>query len=274
MPDPVVVETVQETIVEAPVVETSPVEEPVQTVGTIVTESTPEPLVTSEPKGRSAQRRIDEITRQKHDAIRDAEYWRNKATQVSPVTQPSVTKEPTPEGYDTQEDYIRAAARWEAHQVQREAEESGRAKQAEVERGKVLNEFQRQITKARIAHEDFDDVISQPMFTPAMQEAIFDSELGAEIAYYLGTHEEEAYTISQLSPTRAIREITRLESKLTPAAVTTPLLQPRRVSVAPVPITPLSGGATAVADPSRMTTDEWMAWDRQQKMERLKARPF
>jgi hypothetical protein len=246
-------------------------EDPVQPAGDPENTPAPEPAVVPDAPRRSAQRRIDELTRQKHDALREAEYWRAKAVGTQTPAPPTrQDREPQPESFDTQEDYIRAAARWEATQIQREAAEAGAAAKAEAERGEVLNKFERQLVKARQVHEDFDDVISQPVFTPAMQQAIFESELGAEVAYYLGTHEDEALRIAQLPPLRAVKEIAKLEIKLeAPAAPV-----PKKVSAAPAPIVPLKGGGPAVVDPSRMTTEEWMAWDKSQRLERLKSKPF
>lgn len=258
MPEEVKDQDVQEPLTPPTGEPSEPEEAPAPIVEPPTEEPTQEPPATLEARRRSAQRRIDELTRQKHDALREAEYWRSKAGQAPSVeSKPSMTREPQPDDYDTQEDYIRAAARWEAYQVHREAVEHNRAQQAEVERGEVLNKFERQLVKARQTHEDFDDVIAQPVFTPAMQQAIFESEVGAEVAYYLGTHEEEALRIAQLSPLRAIKEIAKLEVRLTPG---TP--QPRRVSTAPLPITPLKGGAPVLADPTKMTAQEY--WEAKQ----------
>ena len=250
-------------IEEAPPVETPIVEAPPDVVAA---PTVPDP----DARHRSAQRRINEITRKMHDAERDAEYWRSRATQGSEQA-PQEPHEPQPDEFDTQEGYIRAAARWEAYQVQSEAAAAAEKREAEATRGAALKQFESQLDKARQVHEDFDEVIASPVFTVAMQQAIFESDTGAEVAYYLGTHEDEAKRISNLAPSQVMREIIKIENKLaTPAPI-----PPKRVSMAPAPITPLGGGgASTTVDPSRMTTAEWMEWDRNQTLERLKAKPF
>lgn len=115
-------------------------------------------------------------------------------------------------------------------------------------------------------HPDFDQVVSQPVFTPAMQEAIFESEQGPEVAYFLATNKGEADRIAGLDAPRMLREIGRLEGRFSSPGG-------RHISEAPPPITPLAGTAGAPEkDPENMTTAEWMAWNRQQDIAKMNRR--
>ena len=121
-------------------------------------------------------------------------------------------------------------------------------------------------------HPDIFEVIERPVFTPAMREAIWSSEIGAQIAYHLWQHHAEAMRIGGLSPVAVAREIGKIEAKLgaAPAASAS-----RTVSSAPEPITPVGGATTTTTkDPEKMTTEEWMAWDKERTKERLKANPL
>ena len=48
-----------------------------------------------------------------------------------------------------------------------------------------------------------------------MREAIGESELGDDVAYWLGKNPAEAARIAQLSERQMVRELTKLEGKLT-----------------------------------------------------------
>lgn len=93
-------------------------------------------------------------------------------------------------------------------------------------------------------YEDFEEVVSNNdvKITVAMRDAIFaldNTELQAEVSYYLGTNKKEALRISKLPPVRQIAEIGKLEAKLTSQPTPT-----KRPSAAPAPIAPVGGSST------------------------------
>jgi hypothetical protein len=72
--------------------------------------------------------------------------------------------------------------------------------------------------KAKEKHPDFDETISHlilPTSQP-MLDAILDSELGAEIMYWLGKHPTDCKLIGDLEPLSAVREIGRIEGTIAP----------------------------------------------------------
>jgi hypothetical protein len=73
-------------------------------------------------------------------------------------------------------------------------------------------------TKAREKHPDFDETMSHLNLptSHAMAEAILDSELGAEIMYWLGKHPSDCKLIGDLEPISAVREIGRIEGTIAP----------------------------------------------------------
>jgi hypothetical protein len=72
--------------------------------------------------------------------------------------------------------------------------------------------------KAKEKHPDFDETVSHLTLpaSHAMLEAILDSELGAEIMYWLGKHPTECKLIGDLPPVSAVREIGRIEGTIAP----------------------------------------------------------
>jgi hypothetical protein len=72
--------------------------------------------------------------------------------------------------------------------------------------------------KAKEKHPDFDETVSHLTLpaSHAMLEAILDSELGAEIMYWLGKHPTDCKLIGDLPPVSAVREIGRIEGTIAP----------------------------------------------------------
>jgi hypothetical protein len=86
--------------------------------------------------------------------------------------------------------------------------------QLRIEHLKVLAQ------KAKQKHPDFDETISHLSLptSQAMLEAILDSELGAEIMYWLAKHPADCKLIGDLQPLSAVREIGRIEGTIAPLA--------------------------------------------------------
>lgn len=243
-------EVVEETPKEEPKVEVAPVEEP---------------LVMPPPKKKTAQERIDEITFKRREAEREAEYWRAKATErteVRPEAPYSDTfQRPVISQYDTTEAYEDALLNW--HDERRTAQT--RVEEVRRKAEEATNRFQERAKTVRDQYEDFDEVVENPVFTPAMRSALLGSENGPEIAYFLGRPENSttASKIRALPVEMQIYELGKLEAKLLVAK------QTRKIPQAPTPISPVGMGTGAESDPSKMSTAEWMEWDKKRTIERL-----
>jgi hypothetical protein len=99
---------------------------------------------------------------------------------------------------------------------------------------------------------------------------VVDSELGPQIAYHLGKNTDLAARIARQTPAQQAASIGRLEAQL---SIAKPQKNTTNITRAPNPPTPTSGrGNTPSVDPSKMTTKEWIAWDRQQTEARQRAR--
>jgi hypothetical protein len=104
----------------------------------------------------------------------------------------------------------------------------------------------------------------------AMADAITDSEIGPEIAYYLANHREEAMQLYQLPPSLAGREIGKIEAKLAkPATATTVVPLVPKVSNAPPPPAKIEADEPQVdRDPAKMSDTEFAKWRRRQIAQR------
>ena len=158
------------------------------------------------------QRRIDQLTREKHDLRRQLESLRTPQQK----SEPAEPEEKSLADFDYDEaayrKHIREVAAGEARKAARGVLDETKRTEQQQSRAKTWKE---RATSFAAEHPDFtetvyaDDVqISEPMM-----EAITESEHGPAIAYYLAQNTEEAERIYSMSPAAAGRAIGRLESK-------------------------------------------------------------
>ena len=200
------------------------------------------------PEG--VKKRIDKVTRQKYEAIAEANRLKAEIEALKAQSAPKQT-EPQMQDFDTFEDYTNALAEYKYNQkTQAQAQQYNQQAQAQ----KVAQEWQSKVEKVRAVAPDFDAVfnnVASIEFAPMALEAVAEHPKGAEIAYMLGKDVGEAYRIAALPPYQQLMAIGELAAK-------TNVPKPKTVSTAPAPVKPVSGGASNSAPPADM--DEWVKW--------------
>ena len=146
---------------------------------------------------------------------------------------------------------------------------------AEREQAELLNAYYDREEAAREKYADFDQVARNERLriTTVMAQTIHASEVGPDIAYYLGVNHSEAERISRLSPFLQAKEIGRIEAKL---ADNPPV---KKTTNAPPPIKPVtakgnSTGGYDTTDPrsiSAMSTSEWIEAERRRQAKKWEA---
>jgi len=139
----------------------------------------------------------------------------------------------------------------------------------------LLDAYHDREEEARAKYDDFEQVAYNPNLpiTNVMAETIQASDIGPDLAYYLGANPKEADRISRLSPYLQAKEIGRLEVKLTTEPMT------KKVSNAPEPISPnkprsASAPVLDTTDPrsiKSMTTSQWIEAERLRQIRKLEA---
>lgn len=219
-------------------------------------------------KKQTAQERFDELTWKRREAERQAEYWRKKAQEAernAPEASATAARGlPKEEDFENYGEFVKAVIAHE-FRVRQEKEAAERAREAEVE---AVAAFNRKADRLREKFEDYDEVVRRPVFTTAMQQILWKSDNGPQLAYYLGRPENEkiALRIGNMGDAMAAYEIGRLEAGLLAAA------RERKTTSAPPPSKPVAGTAKPVVDESRMDDDEWFKKEQQKRMDRLKTR--
>jgi hypothetical protein len=116
------------------------------------------------------------------------------------------------------------------------------------------------VTEARSTYADYDSVMEDAQDIPINQhvaEAIQTSDVGADVAYYLGKHPEEAERINGLPPLAAARAIGRIESRIEDVRSKQTKTS---ASKAPDPIKPVKPtGSGGKKNPEEMSMEEYYA---------------
>ena len=231
----------------------------------------PEQEATAAPESVEAQP-VKAFTQEELDAAigkrlaREQRKWeRERATPVAPV----VAADPRPEQFDSTESYADALALKKAEQLLYERD-------VQRQQAEILGAYHDKEEEARNKYDDFEQVAYNPSLkiTTVMAQTIQSSDIGPDVAYYLGANPKEADRISRLAPYVQAKEIGRIEAKL----ASEPMV--KKTSSAPppfTPVTPSSKGASTydTTDPrsiKSMSTSEWIAADRARQVKKMEAR--
>lgn len=158
----------------------------------------------------------------------------------------------------------------------RKAEELLRARETQRQQQEVLSAYHDREEEVRSKYDDFEQVAYNPNLpiTNVMAEAIQSSDIGPEVAYFLGTNPKEAERISKLTPYVQAKEIGKIEAKL---ADNPPV---KKTSSAPAPITPVTARTTGspaydTTDPRSVfntTASQWIEAENRRERKMLEAR--
>jgi len=155
------------------------------------------------------------------------------------------------------------------------AEELIAKREAAKQQSAVLESYHDLEEEARTKYDDFEQVAYNPKLpiTNVMAETIQSSDIGPELAYYLGSNPKEADRISRMTPLGQAKEIGKIEAKL---ADNPPV---KRTTSAPAPISPVTARSTGspaydTTDPrstKTMTDSQWIEAERARQMKKWQA---
>lgn len=267
---------------ESSTVEAAPDEVPAEILAAddsapVVDESTPEAVTEPEakPAGKKTAREFINELKEESDALRRFnEYLLSKeqpnkvvaaATAPTPVV---VDAKPTLEGcgFDTAK-YEESMTTWTQKQVET-AKAQGAQQATEATAQAAFNDRMAAYAKA---NPSVVTVLGNPNLPQLSKDAaalVVESELGPQILHYLGANPDQAVRIARQTPAKQAAAIGRIEGEL----LSKPKQKTPQITRAPNPPTPTQGrGNTPSVDPSKMSTKEWIAWDRQQEMAKKQA---
>ena len=183
---------------------------------------------------------------------------------------PAAPAEPvTQDKFESVEAYADALAAQKAEQLLQQRE-------LERQQAALVESYHEKEEQAREKYDDFEQVAYNPSLkiSTVMAQTIQASEIGPDIAYFLGSNPKEADRISRLSPFLQAKEIGKIEAKV---AASPPTKKP---SSAPAPIQPVAARASGApaydtTDPrsiKAMSTSDWIAAERQRQIKAWEAK--
>lgn len=198
--------------------------------------------------------------------------------QPAPKQEAPANDRPTPDKFTTTEEYVEAVAEWKAKEIlkSQHQESETRSQQEASQRymAEMQAEYQEREEAAAEKYDDFEEVTRNPALkiTPPMAEAIIASDVGPDVAYYLGINPKEAERISKLSPFLQVKEIGRLEAKV--------MAEPpaKKTTSAPPPISPVKPkGSSPITDTlnpkslETLGTSKWIELEQKRMLKKLEA---
>ena len=208
---------------------------------------------------RRFERRIQKAYQKMAEEKARADFLEKQLAEAKPKVVADPTA-PTLEqhGFDP-EKYAEAKAAYEKDKAVKEYQSKQREESQKQTFERVSTDWEVKVSKAEDKYEDFEEKVGKLDPRNPVVLSIMEADTGADIAYYLGTHVDEARKIFALSPSSAIREIGKLEARLS----STPE-KPKAPSKAPAPITPITGTApVATSEPSE--NDDIKDWIRKRQ---------
>ena len=231
-----------------------------------VVESTPE-VAEEQPSKTFSQEELDAAIGKR--LAREQRKWEREQAQRSAETQ-IVRAAPAAsvDQFESPEAYAEALA-------YSKAEELIAKREAAKQQSAVLESYHDLEEEARTKYDDFEQVAYNPKLpvTNVMAETIQSSEIGAEVAYYLGSNPKEAERISRMTPLSQAKEIGKIEAKLVSAPPV------KKTTSAPAPISPVTARSTGAAtydttDPrstKAMTDSQWIEAERARQRKKWEA---
>lgn len=227
------------------------------------------------PKKGSYQDRINDLTYKYRSTQRELDYYKDvvlgkkksgdggvsppPAKPISTTDVPGAVR-PKPANFETVEDYEDALHGW--YDAKREGKVLAKNKEDHLK--EMLSTFNKGAVPVRLEHPDFDEVTGRPVFTDSMRQAIFNMDNGGLVAYELGKNPGLAEKVKLLPPEKQIYELGKIERRLLL------LKKGRKSSTTPDPLHPIDSRMHAEKDPNKMPIEEWMEWDKQRRMAKLK----
>ena len=198
---------------------------------------------------------------------REQRKWEREqvARQAVPVAPKEV---PSIDNFESTDAYAEALAL-------RKAEELVAQRDRQREQAEIVEAYGEREEKARDKYDDFEDVVYNPKLriTDVMAETIQHSDLGPDLAYWLGSNPKEAERIARLSPILQAREIGKIEVRLSDNPPV------KKTTSAPTPISPVTARSSGspshdTTDPrsiKTMSTSDWIEAERNRQIRKYEA---
>lgn len=219
-------------------------------------------------KQTGRQKRISKLIKQRAKAEAEAQVLRDqlaqyqnpkaqdqeaKTQEVTPAATATDSSRPSPDDYDSQEDYIEAIADWKYEQRKSVDEKKQAQENQKTQYQQTRDSFTARAIEFGKAKSDYEEVIAgvgdlSPSLT--VQQIWFEAgEDGPALMYEMAKDPEEFERINNLSPILAARAIGRIEARLSNEPSQTQQNEIRTTKT-PKPVTPVGTKSTGASSKS------------------------
>lgn len=237
-----------------------------------------------EARLRELQERVEQLTwdrnRQKvdNDDLRQRLEVLSKGKQPEPEAEAEEEKfdEPVPklDDFDSIEEWAEARENRLRREIafnESKKEKTHKLTRQQQAQQEALNRFGARMMEFKKTKTDYDQVMKRAQAeglpsNPAMEQHIFESELGPQLTYYLATHPDECKEIAALPFGPTIARLGRLEERLAAGTAdrapsrSTPTPPTRQPEQPDAPIDPVKPKATAAKSVEQMSHAEYKEW--------------
>lgn len=198
------------------------------------------------------EKRFSEITKQREAARAEAQTERQRAESLEArlaeleKAQPKkaeVEPKPKPEQFTDAFEYAEALAEYKVDERIAEIKKQEADAKVAAERDQVINTWAKRVEAAKTSIPDFEDMVGSADVSVSneVRDAIFESDVGPQVLYYLAENPEVALGLQKMTLTAALKQIGKLETKFEKTeAQTKPVVGK---SKAPPPINPVRSAA-------------------------------
>lgn len=231
--------------------------------------------VETQPKKNGFKKRIDKLTK------RNSEY-ENRIMQLEALVNANNNnannnkkpdeivvkdlKEPSIDDFEEYSDYIKALTKYEVNQENKALKAKQEEELIQKEAEQITQKYRERVedAKKRYGQDNWNKLnkIDLPMSVYIRSE-IMQSEIGPDVLYYLYNNLEENKRINSLTPAGQIKELTKLELKISnKLSERKATAKKDNISNAPAPVKPLSSktDGTTFKDPNKMSYQEYKKW--------------
>lgn len=215
------------------------------------------------------KKRIDRFKRKLDRKDEEIEYWRQQALKrekeetqkEEPSSNTQQTGRPSPDEYDSEDEYFEALTDWKVEERFRKLEEKNEQKKTANSQKELAQAWQERLSKFTENTPDFEEVIEEveDIEVPTnLQQAIFESENGPAVMYEMAKRPELIERFAGLSAYQTGIEIGKIEARLGSKTK-------KKTTKAPPPVsTTTRGSAKVTKDPNKMSFKEYEAWRAEQ----------
>lgn len=206
------------------------------------------------------QKRIDKLVTEKYEAEIRTEQLQRELTELRSKQGEGISApagpEPKLEDFTTVDDFKKSHAEWAKREGYQQAKREIEQQNGQAKALTVAAELRAREDQARGKFADYDMAIAP--YIPAilnnlaLSQYVQHSEMGPQMAYHLAKNPGLLNELTQLHPVNAVRELTKLEAKLTAPP------PPKSVTKAPDPIKPVGQSEKAPFSYEKAAMDDFV----------------